>query len=82
MLVPIFELLLALTLLLYGHEASDPVRRDTMYVPTPTFVCYGINASVLLMRPIIGFMAHISRDHKPSDIFGFGFDEIIVRCPY
>jgi hypothetical protein len=76
-LVPIFQLLLALTLLLYGHEASDPVRLDTMYVPTPTFVCYGTNAPVLLMRPIIGFMTHISPDHKPSNIFGFGFDEII-----
>jgi len=76
-LLPLAQILLAATLLAWGHSARDPMRLDTMYVPTATLVCYGINAPIMLVRPIIGLVTRTPAGHAPISILGFGLDEIV-----
>jgi hypothetical protein len=75
LMLPLIQLLLAAALLRYGRTVPDPMQLDTMYVPTVTLVCYGINAPVLLIRPVIGVLAGAGAARRTA--FGFGLDEIL-----
>ena len=76
-LFPSFQLILAAALLGWGHRAGDPVRLDTLYAPTPTLVCLGINAPALIVWPFIGRLSATPLDHPPRSVFSFGFDELL-----
>jgi hypothetical protein len=76
-LLPAAQVALALFLLAWSHQVRSPRGLDTLYVPTPYFVCMGINAPVLMIKPLISLVAAIPKDHVPWSIFGFGLDEIL-----
>ena len=42
--LPLANLILAVALLHWGRHSRAPVALDTVWVPTPTLLCYGINA--------------------------------------
>lgn len=50
LLLPIAQLVVALLLLQWGHRVLPPRGLDTIYMPTPTLVCIGINGPAVLFR--------------------------------
>ena len=75
--LPVCQFVLAITLFTWGHNVTYPVRLDTIYLPTVTLVCYGINAPILLIRPLISLLTSIQIGHGPRSILGFELDEIL-----
>src|SRR2546426_3106680 len=75
--LPLCQFAVAAVLLAWGHKVSDPVKLDTLYVPTVHFVCMGINAPLLPARPLIGLVTATPVNHAPRSILGFGLDEIL-----
>jgi hypothetical protein len=77
LVLPLFQLSLAVLLLAWGHHVKGPVGLDTLYVPTVTLICMGINAPCILIKPLLFLVTGIRANHPPLDIFGFGLDEIL-----
>jgi hypothetical protein len=77
LLLPLFQFTLAVLLLAWGHTVKDPVRLDTLYVPTPTLVCLGLNAPALITWPLISRLAATPTDHPTRTAFTLGLDEMI-----
>ena len=75
--LPLCQFVLAITLFAWGHNVTYPVRLDTIYLPTVTLICYGINAPILLIRPLISLLTSIQIGHGPRSILGFELDEIL-----
>jgi len=75
--LPLCQFVLSITLFTWGHNVRYPVRLDTIYLPTVTLICYGINAPILLIRPLISLLTSIQIGHGPRSILGFALDEIL-----
>lgn len=71
-LLPIAQLVVALLLLQWGHRILPPRGLDTIYLPTPTLVCIGINAPALLFK-VGDFLK--PQTWKYTSIRGFSLDE-------
>lgn len=55
-LLPIFQAVIAFLLLVWGRHVQPPTQLDTLYKPTVTSVCFGLNAPAVLLRPLIALV--------------------------
>jgi hypothetical protein len=80
-ILPVGQVILAIILLGWGHTVKVPKRTDLIYVPTPTLVLMGINAPVLLVRPLMALITPgTPTNHRPGPFFDFTGDEILFIC--
>jgi hypothetical protein len=76
--LPIVQLLLAVTLLVWGRRVSQPAGMDFPYSPTAILLCKGINAPAALFAVICDSLLPLDRpDMAPVSIFGFNPQDIL-----
>src|SRR2546429_1066578 len=75
-LLPTFQSAIAAAMLIWGRNTRPPVRLDTIYLPTVTSVCFGINAPAVLVRPIVALVLPLLRLPFASWADRFALDEI------
>jgi hypothetical protein len=63
--LPPINVALAVTLLQWGYHSRPPVVLDTMWVSTPTLVCYGVNAPAFRISGIVDKLL----SSLPNDLF-------------
>lgn len=73
LLLPIAQLVVALLLLQWGNRILPPRGLDTIYMPTPTLVCTGINGPAVLFR-VGDFLT--PQAWKYMQVGGFSPDEL------
>jgi hypothetical protein len=71
--LPAFQLAVAMVLLRLGHRAVGPSGLDTLYVPTVTLVCLGINAPALFL----GLVPRLFPETASGGTFGFSPWELL-----
>lgn len=71
LILPVSQFLLASVLLRLGHTATKAAGFDTLYVSTPTLICYGLNApAVVLLKSLLFWLP---RQGQPVVL---GFDSL------
>ena len=70
-ILPVLQLFIAAALLGRGHRALAPRSFDTLYVPSSTLICFGINAPALLFKSIWYVLPRAS-----VAVFGFSAEEL------
>jgi hypothetical protein len=73
-ILPLVQLLLAIGLLHWGSRTFPPKRFDTLWMPTATMICQGINAPALPLS-IFGRLFGVV-DQAPPSFLGFGPGEL------
>lgn len=69
--LPILQFLTAGGLLEWGHRVPPPKGLDTLYMPTVTLICFGINAPAVLFKSPWYVLPRTS-----LSILGFGAEEL------
>lgn len=62
--------------LIWGRHEQPPQRFDTLYFPTATSICFGINAPAVLVRPFIALLLPLVRVPLPEWANELALDEI------
>jgi hypothetical protein len=65
--LPPVSVAVAAGLLQWGRHSRPPVVLDTLWVPTPTLLCYGINAPAFRITEIVDQILSSLRNHLLSD---------------
>jgi hypothetical protein len=73
-ILPVLQLCVATGLLIWGSTVPRP-RVDTLWVPTATMICYGINAPAILFRVFV-FPFYLAQYDLPR-LFGLGLDRFL-----
>jgi hypothetical protein len=76
LLLPICQTALACALLIWGRHVQPPMQLDTLYKPTVTSVCFGVNAPAVLLRPFIALLLPPLRLPFPPWANRLALDEI------
>ena len=66
--LPPVSVAVAVGLLQWGRHSRPPMVLDTLWVPTPTLLCYGINAPAFRINEIVDQILSSLRNHLLSDV--------------
>lgn len=76
-LLPLVQSILAWGLLVQGRFLERTARVDTVFLPTSTAFCLGINAPAAILRAILPYALSFVNIHIPPVAFRLAVDEVL-----